>query len=38
MKRHKLGGSKSRKLFSNTASKTHRLNSGVRVMRGGFRL
>lgn len=40
MKRHKMRHRKSRKLFSRTASRTHRKNliAGSTVMRGGVRL
>jgi len=40
MKRHKMGGKSSKKLFSRTASMTHKKNlPGARtVMRGGIRL
>lgn len=38
MRRHKLAGGKSRKLFSKTASKSHRRNFGSNPMRGGIRL
>lgn len=38
MKRQKMGGSQSRKLFSRTASKAHAKNFSPRPMRGGIRL
>lgn len=40
MKRHKLGGQKSRRLFSKTASRSHRKNAmgSSMAMRGGIRL
>lgn len=38
MKRFAMGKSSSRKLFSRTASKTHRKNLGGSPMRGGIRL
>lgn len=38
MKRRKLGNSKSRKLFSRTASKQHKRNIPSNPMRGGIRL
>lgn len=40
MKRHKLSGGKSRRLFSKTASRTHRRNAqgSSMAMRGGIRL
>lgn len=38
MKRRKISNSKSRKMFSRTASKKHKRNSAGPVMRGGGRL
>jgi len=38
MKRHKMNGSKSRKLFRRTASTTDSRNLRGSVMRGGYRL
>lgn len=38
MKRHAMNGKKSRKLFSKTASKTHKKNVQGNPMRGGIRL
>jgi hypothetical protein len=38
MKRHKMGGKASRKLFKRTAVKTNRRNVAGSVMRGGIRL
>lgn len=37
-KRFKMNGRKSKKLFSKTASRTHRLNVKPRPLRGGTRL
>lgn len=39
MKRHKMGKHHSKRLFSKTASKTHRKNMPMRIpMRGGIRM
>lgn len=38
MKRHKMSPKKSKKLFTRTASKTHKKNFVSGVMRGGIRL
>lgn len=38
MKRHKMNGSASRKLFSKTAKGAHPRNFGASPMRGGYRL
>lgn len=39
MKRHKMSSGKSKRLFSRTASKTHKRNMPTRIpMRGGIRL
>lgn len=39
MRRHKMGKRHSRKLFSRTASRTHKRNMPTRLpMRGGIRL
>lgn len=38
MRRQKLNGRRSRKLFSKTASRTHKKNFRGAVMRGGIRL
>ena len=38
MRRSKMNYSKSKKLFSRTAAKTHRKNTAPRPMRGGIRL
>lgn len=38
MKRHKMSGSKSRHLFSATASRAHKKNFAGNPMRGGIRL
>jgi len=38
MKRHKMSKSGSRKLFTNTAKKTHAMNLRGAPMRGGIRL
>lgn len=38
MKRHKLNGGSSRKLFTKTASRTHKFNVAGTPMRGGIRL
>ncbi|WNK13102.1 MAG: hypothetical protein [Microvirus sp.] len=38
MKRHKMSGKMSRRLFSKTASRTHKKNIQGNPMRGGIRL
>lgn len=38
MRRHQMSGDSSRKLFSATASRSHRKNFGANPMRGGIRL
>lgn len=38
MRRHKMSRSGSKKLFTRTASKQHRRNTGPAPMRGGIRL
>jgi hypothetical protein len=38
MKRHKMSGRHSKKLFSKTASRTHKKNMAGNPMRGGIRL
>jgi hypothetical protein len=38
MRRRKMGMRKSKKLFTKTASRTHRKNVQSRPMRGGIRL
>jgi len=38
MRRHKMGGRSSRKLFTKTASRQHKRNFGPHPMRGGIRL
>lgn len=38
MKRRKINSKRSRRLFSSTASRTHRTNVFSGVMRGGIRL
>lgn len=38
MKRSKISGGKSRKLFSATASRSHKKNFRTNPMRGGIRL
>lgn len=38
MKRKKINQSRAKKLFSATASKTHKKNLMVKPMRGGFRI
>jgi hypothetical protein len=38
MKRHKMNRSKSKKLFTSTASRTHKKNVAGNPMRGGIRL
>lgn len=37
-KRKKMGNKRSRRLFSKTARRVHKKNSGARPMRGGFRI
>jgi hypothetical protein len=38
MKRKKINQTKAKKLFTATASKTHKKNLQVKPMRGGFRI
>lgn len=38
MRRHKLSRGSSRRIFSKTASRSHRKNFGANPMRGGIRL
>jgi hypothetical protein len=38
MKRHKMNNSSSKKLFTATASRTHKKNTAAAPMRGGIRL
>lgn len=38
MKRFKMSNRDSKRLFTHTASKTHRKNTNARPMRGGIRL
>lgn len=38
MRRHKLGRSQSKKIFTRTAAKTHSRNVSPHPMRGGIRL
>lgn len=38
MRRQKMGRSNSRRVFTKTASKSHRKNFGSNPMRGGIRL
>jgi hypothetical protein len=38
MRRHHIPRRKSKKLFSKTASRTHKKNLRAAVMRGGFRI
>lgn len=38
MRRHKMGRSSSKRIFSRNASTTHRKNLGGNPMRGGIRL
>lgn len=38
MQRHEMSDKQSRSMFTNTARKTHKLNTKSRPMRGGFRI
>lgn len=38
MRRRRLSRSKSRRMFSRTASRSHKRNRSTRIMRGGLRI